>query len=316
MARKVGNLQTPESIRDDIVSKFPWVVQPNQNMVIGCDLDALLSAAFMFHHFNWKPIGVYNLKAIYVADGFTNMDVKNAVWVDLDIARADIKSIGHHILTNRADEILPEHAQSLNPNLLRGRSVGQFARKYPLSTQMLLMWLTGKPAPGKETDPYLIWLPDSCWITAQYPEKYLPNVRDWITNWMPHSFLVETVELPQTQEYEQKMRDFMRNLAANSFLGMEKGQTHSKWYGLKGHQCNYDNPVMQNEQVEETLNYLAQLSEWEKMPFPKEYRVIPCVQKTIDRQGIDLAEFIVSKEIFSYAIISRETIKFTSFKNQ
>ena len=310
MARKPADLRTPEAIRDDILSKFPWVVQPNQNMVIGCDLDALLSAAFMYHHFNWQPVGVYNLKAIYVADGFTNADVKDAVWVDLDIARVDIKSIGHHILTNRIDEILPEHEQSLNPNLLRGRSVGQFARKYPLSTQMLLMWLTGKPAPGNDTDPYLIWLPDSCWISAQHERKYLANVRDWITNWMPHPFLAETVELPQTEEYERNMMRFLANFSANVPLKPGRGQTKSRWLSITGYQCRYSDPAIQNEQVQKTLNYLAQLAGWKAMPLPKTYQVI---QGTANRHITDLAGFLNREEVFSYAIPNAGVISYTSF---
>jgi hypothetical protein len=96
----------PIERRDAVREQYPWLLERDQAMVVGTDLDALISAAFMHHHFNWQPIGVYNLKEIYAADGASNDDLKRAIWVDLDIARSDIRSVGHHILTNRPGETI------------------------------------------------------------------------------------------------------------------------------------------------------------------------------------------------------------------
>ena len=43
--------------------------------------------------------------------------------VDLDIYRNYLPSIGHHILTLGTDDILPQHKNSLNPNLARNNII-------------------------------------------------------------------------------------------------------------------------------------------------------------------------------------------------
>jgi hypothetical protein len=297
----------PIERRDAVREQYPWLLERDQAMVVGTDLDALISAAFMHHHFNWQPIGVYNLKEIYAADGASNDDLKRAIWVDLDIARSDIRSVGHHILTNRPGETISGLSGYLNPNLLRSISMRQFARKYPLSTLHLLMWLTNKDAPGKVSDEFAIWLPDSCWIIAQ---KYSRNVREWLTNWMPHPFLISTVDACNTRDYEEAMGEFLKEFRRNVPLPVGRGQIQSVNLGLHGYQCRYSDPRSEAGLVQQTLDYLADLMNFQPMHFPHEYRQIPGVR---NRHVSDLADFIVREEIFSYVMPNSGIINFTSF---
>ncbi len=299
---------TPQQTRTEILLRYPWVMQRDQKMVVGTDLDALMCAAFMHHHFGWQPIGVYNLQAIYAADGAADDDLKQAIWLDLDIARAEIKSIGHHILTQQNAEVIPAHAQSLNPNLLRGISAAQFKRKYPLATLHLLMWLSDQSVPGRPTDQFLFWLPDSCWITAQ--SQWLPNVREWLRNWIPQPFLLQTVEACRTRAYEERMNEFLTEFARRVPLKLGRGQTTSKWLKLTGYQCRFENPAEQWADVQATLDYIAQLIGWNSVPFPKHYRVIRGV-----RNHQYSPEFWKRNDLFSYAITHAGTINFTTFKN-
>jgi hypothetical protein len=308
VARRVADPRSPAEIREVILADYPWVRERGQTMVLGTDLDALISAAFMYQHFDWTPVGVYNLKSIFAADGATNEQLRDAVWVDLDIAREEIRSIGHHILTNARTERLPEHRQSLNPNLVRGISLAQFARKYPLSTHHLLMWLTDTPAPGRPTDRYLIWLPDSCWITAQ--GRWLDNVRDWLTNWMPHPFLLDSVEDCRTLPYEEGMHEFLTEFDLNVPLPAGRGQTRSLHLGITGFQCRYDDPRTQSGQVQQTLNYLAELMGWRPMSFPAGYQEIVGIR---NRHQTNLPDFLHRENIFSYALPNAGVINFTSF---
>lgn len=308
MARHPVEHRTPEEIRSAIRGDFPWIEQRDQPMVIGTDLDALMSAALLYHYLGWQPIGVYNLKAIYAADGATDADLKDAVWVDLDIAREEIRSIGHHILTNTRGEVIPAHQQSLNPNLLRRISVGQFSRKYPLSTLHLLMWLINTPAPGGTAAPYLMWLPDSCWITAQ--GRWLMNIVDWLENWMPNPFLLETVMLCGSESYEKAMFAFLSEMVQHTPLRPGQGQTTSKYLALRGYQFRFDNPAAQSLEVQTTLNYLSRITGWKAMPFPTEYRVIAGVQ---NRHQKNLEEFLRREEVFSYVIPNPGIIRYTSF---
>ncbi len=303
---------TPDRTRAALLARFPWLTRPYQTMVIGCDLDALLSAAFLHHYFGWQAVGVYNLRTIYAAEAASDADLKAAVWVDLDIARADIRSIGHHVLTATPRDDFPEHVQSLNPNLVRGMSAQNFRRKFPLSTHHLLLWLTGLPAPGRPCDPYLLWLPDSCWITAQFEERYLPNAREWIQNWMPHPFLVETIEQCKTQQYEENMRVFLSNFAARVPLPAGQGQTRSRWFHLTGHQTRYDDPITQNDAVQQTLDHLARLLDWRPLVLPRTWRTI---RSAANRHRTALSDFKRGEHVFSWAIPNAGLVNYTLFDN-
>ncbi len=45
--------------RTDILTRFPWLMQRERRMIIGNDLDALLSAQFLLHALGWSVVGFY-----------------------------------------------------------------------------------------------------------------------------------------------------------------------------------------------------------------------------------------------------------------
>ncbi len=60
-------------------------------MIIGNDLDALLSAQFLQHTLGWSIAGFYNYTTLYHDPG---IDPRTCVWVDLDIYDHACASIG------------------------------------------------------------------------------------------------------------------------------------------------------------------------------------------------------------------------------
>ncbi len=107
-------------------------------MIIGNDLDALLSAQFLQHTLGWSIAGFYNYTTLYHDPA---IDPRECVWVDLDIYDPACGSIGHHILRPTPTDRIPGHRSSVNPNLLRGIDQTDFTHKYPLGTIHLLLWL-------------------------------------------------------------------------------------------------------------------------------------------------------------------------------
>ena len=103
---------------------FPWAYKRNLPMIVGCDLDAVLSASFLHHLLGWEIVGFYNCRDIYIdssrRDGLVSaldQDLGNdLVFVDLDISVNNLNSIGHHILKLRPDDKLEDigHKNSLN----------------------------------------------------------------------------------------------------------------------------------------------------------------------------------------------------------
>src|SRR5512135_2591600 len=103
--------------RIDIFQHFPWLSQRQRPMIIGNDIDALLSAQFLYHVLDWTVAGFYNYTTLYHDP---TIDPRACVWVDLDVYHSDLASIGHHILRPTPADRIPGHRSSVNPNLLRG----------------------------------------------------------------------------------------------------------------------------------------------------------------------------------------------------
>lgn len=190
-----------ERIRED----FPWVDTEGKEMIIGSDIDAIMSAAFLSEYLNWEPIGFYTeFENLYTERGVSTDDVINAVWVDLDIYHPNIPSIGHHILNFRLDDEIPGHDNSLNPNLLRGMYHQNFRQKYPLGTIHFLTWLHELTETTTENQQLLYWVPDSTWINGQ-SHRFRENVRDWLFNCIPTDFLTESFDWTDEAEFERAL---------------------------------------------------------------------------------------------------------------
>ena len=144
--------------RTELLARYPWLTQRQRHMVIGNDLDALLSAQFLHHALGWSIAGFYNYTTLYHDPAIAPWE---CVWVDLDVYHADLSSIGHHILRLSPADQIPGHHASVNPNLLRGIDQTDFARKYPLGTIHFLLWLHDIRIRNRRPATLLLWLSDS-----------------------------------------------------------------------------------------------------------------------------------------------------------
>lgn len=303
-----GSEESRQQRRNEILLSFPWVDERDRLMVVGADLDALFSALLLHHFRGWTIAGVYNFRSIYMADGYDLEDVLDAVWVDLDIAKARVKSVGHHILTQQADHVPPGLTNCLNPNLLRGVSKGKFKAKYPLATIHLLMWLLGVAPPRKKDDKYLFWLPDSCWITAQ--GKYAENMRDWLLRWMDVPFLTQTMADCNTETYEQGMMEFLSRFSKQVPIKQGKGQTISKFLGLHGYQCRFGDMASDYGVVERALKGLGRFTGWSVPPLPAKWRTVAGVRNYHES---NLSKFLEKNNVFSYVFPNRGVFNYTVF---
>jgi hypothetical protein len=80
--------------RTEITQHHPWLTQRKRRMIIGNDIDALLSAQFLHHALGWSIAGFYNYTTLYHDPA---IEPRECVWVDLDIYDPACCSIGHHI---------------------------------------------------------------------------------------------------------------------------------------------------------------------------------------------------------------------------
>jgi len=179
-------------------SEFDSIFQPNRKCIIRVDLDGLLSAVLMGHLLKWEIVGTYDASSLHVVRGCLptgNKGIEKAlaqgglVFLDHDIYRKDIDSIGHHLLMWSENIPVPLHTEgrhSLNPNLLRRIAYNKaFNRKYPFSTFHFRLacasaWGTlGDFHPDEEITTLLLHI-DSSFVNAiNYQSNALDRL-DWL----------------------------------------------------------------------------------------------------------------------------------------
>lgn len=282
-------------------------------MVVGHDMDAMMSACFLKHLKGWRIGGFYNFETVWYETGLTQDDLRRAIWVDLDMYR-NLRSIGHHILKFRLDDEIARHNQSINPNLLRGTYHGTFSQKYPLGTIHLLLWLFDETVPDSQMAKLLVWLPDSSWVNAQ---KYRANVQDWIENYVPVPTLLNTFPETLTANFEFEIQDILYPVLVGTGFSQGRGQIRSIHLGLGGFQCQFDDPSMDRVKIINLMSFISNVMGWSVPRVPEQYQAIRGrpVRKSyseIRQRWGSLDETLEGEHVFSYAIPNRNRIKYTT----
>lgn len=304
--------------RERIRSEFPWAVAEDEDMIVGSDVDAIMSAAYLSEYLDWNLIGFYtDFENLYTVPEATREDVTDAVWVDLDVYHPEISSIGHHILNFRLSDEIPHHADTLNPNLLRGMYHGNFSRKYPLGTIHFLTWLHDRPATASEKQQLLYWIPDSTWINGQ-SHRFRDNVRDWLFNCVPAPFLTDTFDWIDDPDFEDALAERLYPDIERTGFTRGRGQVTSQHRNLGGYQCTFVDPGESHDKLQALADTIADVMGWDSLTIPDEYTVVRGNRTSNasysaildDYDGID--EFLAAENVFSYAIPNRNTVNYTT----
>jgi hypothetical protein len=167
---------------DQLLAEFPWVIQENVNCILSPDSDGLLCGLFMSHFLNWKIVGFYDGKTLLLKEGVSCYS-PNTVFLDVDIYRKGVRSIGHHmVLFNRRQRPASwgNFSNCIQPNILRDYDkTADFRIKYPLATIHLLLALLGsrlKVQVTEESIPALLFTDGTFNVVYGYPE----NVLNWL----------------------------------------------------------------------------------------------------------------------------------------
>jgi hypothetical protein len=296
--------------RTELIQKYPWLTQRARRMIIGNDLDALLSAQFLQQTLGWSIAGFYNYTSLYVDPA---IDPRECVWVDLDINDPACCSIGHHILRPTPADRIPGHRSSVNPNLLGGIDQTDFIRKYPLGTIHFLLWLHDARVRNKRACTLLLWLADSTWINAQ---RYRANVREWLTNWITVPELLDTFEQTATSDFEAEMQTQVLSKLQLAELQPGNVQNVSQHLGLGGHQCAWDKPDDLSK-VRRVTDLVYRTFGWRAPLFPREFRTMQGVRHSarlpdlLHKHG-SFDQFLLNEKVFSYVIPNRDRVNYTT----
>ncbi len=123
-----------------IEKNFNWLFEKQQDAIISPDVDGILSGLFMSSVLNWNIVGLYDGKTLCYKD---DVDIKNCIFLDVEIFKKGVRSCGHHILIYNKN-LLPcnwgNFENAINPNNLRNFDcLHNFERKYPLATIHFLL---------------------------------------------------------------------------------------------------------------------------------------------------------------------------------
>ncbi|MBU4142241.1 hypothetical protein KKE99_05235 [Patescibacteria group bacterium] len=128
----------------EVIEEYPWIVEREQNCILSPDSDGLLCGLFMSNYLGWKIKGFYDGK-ILVLD--KNVSAKDCVFLDVEIFRKEIKSVGHHMVLfnkNKKPKSWKNFESSIQPNIFRDHDAyNDFRLKYPLATIHMLIGIIG-----------------------------------------------------------------------------------------------------------------------------------------------------------------------------
>lgn len=129
---------------DNVIKKYPWIIKKNQKCILSPDSDGFLCGLFMSNILNWNIVGFYDGKVLTLKKGEKS---KDCVYLDMEIFRNYVKSLGHHMVLynkkNKPDNWL-NFSNCIQPNNIRGYDAKKtFNLKYPLGSIHLILGIVG-----------------------------------------------------------------------------------------------------------------------------------------------------------------------------
>jgi hypothetical protein len=289
-------------------------------MLIGDDLDSLLSAMYLHRLFGWPVEAVYCKYTRIWHNGspeafLQRLHSGRLFAVDLDICHAAVPSLGHHMIAWNDTDALPGHSHTLNPNAIRGFTVARhFRKKYPLATIHFLRWLW-EETPEPAGADLLTWLADSAFINAQ---RYRENVEEWVMQYLSLPAFESMLPFLETLDFERVLQDrILSPMSENPLCRSSRSAYRSRCLGLNGFQCQFENPSAQQAEIQLLLDLLSDLSGWPRLPFPEAFA--GCVEgrrsalrlPEIMASGTTLDAWLERNGVFSYAFTYKDRVNCT-----
>ncbi|MDD5765573.1 MAG: hypothetical protein PHW79_04915 [Candidatus Marinimicrobia bacterium] len=301
---------------------FDPLIHPEkiEGVIIGNDLDSLLSAALLKTRFGWDVAGFYDYTSLWFSSEMPNFKEKmlsgKYIAIDLDIFHPAIPSIGHHILEFQANTNnigLREQQYSLNPNFIRGIDLKSFQRKYPLGTIHFLSWLLDCEPISDEAE-LLMWLADSSYINGQ---RFHDNVGEWINGFFKSRSLNKVFQEVDSMAFESRLREKILG-KLEKIRGIEQtGQVRSRYLNITGFQCRWRDPNSDHGQIEDVLSLVGEITGWQIPVIPLQFcrlkgkRFSSRIEE-IQKTHSSLEALLRQNRVFSYVIPTRQTVNYTT----
>jgi len=301
-----------------ILEKYPWLTQPDQKCVISPDADGMLCGLFMSHFLGWEIVGYYdNGKNLILKNG---VHAKDCIFLDTEIYRPEIRSIGHHISLFRKDSTginMANYANCLNPNNLRGRTLKEnFSLKYPMGTIHLLISIIGSTRKIDFSDESFFTVLQADGTINRFLDRYSDNLRSWLVylgieddgNVFAKMLSKETTLLKINKEYVDYIQRFVKNKHDKIPIS-EKGL-------IKDLSFARGRTSFSDDCIRSTVEYLEFLSEntgWgldkHKWVF-NDFCLFEFTKRTV-KPGVRTFNTAVQENFLSLAITANDTMEYT-----
>lgn len=301
-----------------LLIKYPWIIERGHKCVISPDADGILCGLFMSQYLDWEVVGYYdNGKNLILKNG---VGAQECVFLDTEIYRPNIRSIGQHISLLRRENTLinPENYKNcLNPNTLRGRTLKEkFSLKYPLGTIHLLLCIVGdRHAINFADDSFFVILQADGTIN-RFLDRYSENLYDWLLFLgveSPHNALRSIIRkevnlMDLNKEYVAYIQQFVKTkkdkipisergeLIAESFNSSQTGFSESCTTAVKKY-----------------LEFLSRQTGWkfdEKKWIFDNFHLYQFTKRTV-RPGVGTFNTAVRENFLSLAITAADIMEYT-----
>ncbi len=276
-------------------------------MVISTDADGLLSAAFLHHHLGWKVAGYYDRATLWLST-LTDNQAKQLVWVDLDVCHPACPALGHHLLTPAGD-VPPALDHICNPNLLVGIGVETYTSKYPFSTIIFLLWLHEIALRRDLLARLLVLHADYSWTNYQ---QYQDSCRSWQQRLSDYdwNWLFRQVD---SDDFKKLITVQLYPLLERIGATRRQVRTDSRSPEPTDWQLRF-NPDWDEDIILGLYGLAGTYLKWSPPSVPVITRRLAGDRRTakLGSGGAkDYIEKLIDSGVFSYAIVSRDTINFT-----
>ncbi len=294
-----------------VIERYPWIIKERQDCILSPDSDGLLCGLFMSHYLDWKIKGFYDGKVLLLEKGF---NMKDCVFLDMEIFRKEVKSIGQHMVMfnrNKLPSNWDKFNNAISANNLRNFDFSHnFIEKYPFGTVHLLMAIVGQEASiqvRKDAICPLLYVDGTFKNLFNYPENCLSWLRflggDSKASSLYSVFFNDQYSISQ---FMIALKELFTEFS--SINNGKRGGDKIKISDTKGKPLNFD-----LSKVEELLSVLGKKTGWSYKPKHWMWGTykIKRFRKGTTKPGLARYNDLISKNPLSLAIISRNNIEYT-----
>ena len=302
----------------DIIDKFPWITERDHKCIISPDADGMLCGLFMSQYLNWQIVGYYdNGKNLIIKNGLNPDD---CIFLDTEIYRNNIKSIGHHISLFRKEKTeinLDNYNNCLNPNILRSRTFKEnFSLKYPMGTIHLLISIVGSTMAIDFSDESFFVVLQADGTINRFLDRYSENLRDWLlylgadnTGHVLNKMLnKETTLLKINKEYVDYIQRFVKS-KKDKILISDKNKIIDRSFNTQ--KTSFSDECIQS--ITEYLDFLSKNTGWEfnKSKWSFDNFCLHGLTKKIAKPGVNNFNNAVRENFLSLAITGNDKMEYT-----